>query len=92
MLITIICHDKPGHVDLRMETRPAHLEWLTNPPPAIFIGPILADDGTTMIGSLYVAEFESLAAAREFQKQDPYAKAGLFERVIVQPTRKVLPK
>jgi hypothetical protein len=93
MLVTIICLDKPGHVELRMKTRPAHLDWLNgNTPPVKFVGPILADDAATMIGSLYIAEFDSLAAARAFQQSDPYAQAGLFERVIVQPVRQVLPK
>jgi uncharacterized protein YciI len=92
MLITIICHDKPGSIELRMKTRPAHLEWLSKPPPALFIGPILADDGQTMIGSLYIAEFESLEAARAFNKADPYTTAGLFEKVIIQPVRQVYPK
>jgi hypothetical protein len=58
----------------------------------MFAGPILADDAATMIGTLYLAEFDTLEAARAFQKQDPYNQAGLFERVIVQPARKVLPK
>ena len=93
MLITMICLDKPGHVDLRMKTRPAHLEWINaHTPPSLFLGPIIADDGETLMGSLYIAEFESLAAARAFQKQDPYEKVGLFERVIIQPTRKLFPK
>jgi uncharacterized protein YciI len=73
-----------------MKTRPDHLKWIeTSAPPALFIGPILSDDGAKMLGSLYVAEFTDLAAARAFQKQDPYDKAGLFERVIVQPTRNI---
>jgi uncharacterized protein YciI len=93
MLVTIICLDKPGHFDLRMKTRPAHLKWIEDAKPnASFIGPILSDDGAAMLGSLYVAEFPDLAAARAFQKDDPYEKAGLFERVIVQPTRNILHK
>jgi hypothetical protein len=93
MLVTMICLDKPNHVDVRMKTRPKHLEWLEGAKPTIkWVGPILADDGATMIGSLYLAEFDTLAAARAFQRQDPYDQAGLFERVIVQPVRQVLPK
>ncbi|TAL02811.1 MAG: YciI family protein [Rhodospirillaceae bacterium] len=88
MLITIIALDKPGHQDLRMKTRPDHLKWIADKvPPALFIGPILADDGVGMMGSLYIVEFEDLATARAFQKGDPYNQVGLFERVIVQPTR-----
>jgi len=93
MLVTFICFDKPNSTDLRMKTRPAHLAWLEKSPlPVTFIGPILADDDTTPIGSLFIVEAESLAAAREHQKQDPYVAAGLFENIIIQPVRKVFPK
>jgi uncharacterized protein YciI len=89
MLFTIVCLDKPGHVDLRMKTRPEHLAWIeTAAPPALFIGPMIAEDGS-MVGSLYVAEFADLAAAKAFQKGDPYEKAGLFERVLIHATRNV---
>jgi uncharacterized protein YciI len=90
MLFSIICLDKPGHFDLRMKTRPDHLKWLeTDAPAALFIGPLIAEDGTTMVGSLYVAEFADLAAAKAFQTSDPYDKAGLFEKVIINATRNV---
>ena len=92
MLVMMVCMDKPGHVDLRLKTRPQHLEWIENSGlPLMYAGPILADDGQTPAGSLILAEFDTLDAARAFQKNDPYAKAGLFEKVTVQPTRKVLP-
>ena len=92
MLVAFICHDKPGHVELRMKTRPAHLEWLeANKDKVTFAGPLLADDGQTPRGSLIVAEFETLDAARTFQKADPYTQAGLFAEVSAIPTRKVFP-
>ena len=50
------------------------------PAKIIYAGPMLADDGETPTGSLIVADFENLAAARAFQKTDPYQMAGLFER------------
>jgi uncharacterized protein len=92
MLVAFTCHDKPNSVDLRMKTRPAHLAWLEkNKDKVTFAGPLLHDDGQTPRGSLIVAEFESLEAARAFQKADPYTQAGLFAEVIVMPTRKVFP-
>ena len=42
-------------------------------------------------GSLIVAEFESLEAARAWADADPYVAAGVYERVEVRPFRKVLP-
>ena len=42
-------------------------------------------------GSLIVAEFESLEAARTWAEADPYLSTGVFERVTVKPFKKVLP-
>ncbi len=93
MLTMWLCFDKPNSLELRMKTRPEHLAWVETAIAKVkFGGPILSDDGEKMMGSVIVAEFESLEQSREVQKQDPYTKAGLFERVVVQPTRQMLPK
>ena len=42
-------------------------------------------------GSLIVAEFASLAAARAWADDDPYVAAGVYEKVTVKPFKKVLP-
>ena len=42
-------------------------------------------------GSLILAEFDSLVAARAWADADPYLAAGVYERVDVRPFRKVLP-
>jgi uncharacterized protein YciI len=93
MLVAMICMDKPNHAEVRAQTRPAHLDWLQNKSGAVLVhaGPILADDGNTPMGSLIIAEFDSLEAARAAAKQDPYALAGLFANVTIQPIRKALP-
>ncbi len=92
MIIALICTDKPGALDVRMKTRPAHLAYMEGCGVKFhYAGPMLADDGETPRGSLIVGEFESLEAARAFNKADPYAQAGLFESVVLYPTRKVFP-
>lgn len=92
MLIAIICTDKPGALDLRMKTRPAHLAYIEGSgAQLLYAGPLLADNGETPRGSLFIGEFVSLEAARAFNKADPYVIAGLFESVAVHPTRKVFP-
>lgn len=40
-------------------------------------------------GSLIVAEFESLEAAQAWAESDPYITAGVYEKVIVKPYKKV---
>lgn len=92
MLCTIICYDKANSVELRMATRPTHLKWIeASGITFTYVGPLLADDGQTPKGSLFVGDFASLDAARSLAKSDPYALAGLFETVSVHPTRKVFP-
>jgi uncharacterized protein YciI len=93
MLTMWLCFDKPNSLDLRMKTRPEHLGWIENAITKFkFAGPILSDDGEKLMGSVIIAEFDSLEQSRELQKQDPYQKAGLFERVVVQPTKQMFPK
>jgi len=90
MLVTVICLDKPGVFEKRMEIRPQHLKWIEDTaPPATHIGPIQSDDGQSIMGSIWIAEFDDLAAARAYMATDPYAKAGIFEKVIIQPTRNI---
>lgn len=93
MLVSLLCFDKPDHVDLRMKLRPSHLEWIEQTGvKMVFAGPMLADDGGSPHGSIIVGEFASLDDARTFSQNDPYAKGGLFERVLIQPTKQVFPK
>ncbi|HSR65199.1 MAG TPA: YciI family protein [Xanthomonadaceae bacterium] len=42
-------------------------------------------------GSIVIAEFESLAAARAWAQADPYIAAGVYQRVEVRPFKHVLP-
>jgi uncharacterized protein YciI len=92
MFVAIVCYDKPGSLELRMKTRPTHLEYIQNSGVALLYGgPLLAEDGQTPMGSLFLGEFDSLEAARAFNKDDPYTQAGLFEKISVHPSRKVFP-
>jgi uncharacterized protein YciI len=87
----IICRDKPNALDLRMATRPAHLEWIRKAPfPVAAAGPLLAEDGQTMIGSLVIVECGDPAAVRAWAAEDPYAKAGLFDAVTLHPWKHLI--
>ncbi len=92
MMYAIICMDKPDHGPVRMENRPAHLEYLKgHADKAVFVGPMLTDDGEGMIGSLLVMNFEDRAGAEAFADGDPYNQAGLFQSVTIAPWKKVIP-
>ena len=83
MIFTLICKDKPGSLDVRMASRPAHLDYLAalNEAGGLkFAGPLIGDDGKPF-GSLVAVEAEDRAAAEAIAAGDPYAKAGLFASV-----------
>ena len=66
MLFAFICTDKPGHLNVRMETRPAHVEHLNklNAEGTLKIaGPFLDADGKPC-GSLVIVKADSIEAAR----------------------------
>ncbi|MBX6323904.1 MAG: YciI family protein [Rhodospirillaceae bacterium] len=92
MQFAIYCLDKPDHLAKRMENRPAHLEYLKKFTREIQLaGPLLADDGQTMIGSLFIVDMPDRAAAEAFSAGDPYRKNGVFASVDIRPFRKALP-
>ena len=79
--------DKPGALDLRVATRPAHLEWINANRAMIRLAGPLLDEAGDMAGSLFVLEAESLDAAKAACAQDPFNLAGVFESVEVKPWR-----
>lgn len=90
-LYIVYCRDKPGAVDVRMANRPAHLDWAKGFADRITMaGPMFAEDGETFVGSLFVIDFDSEAEVRAWAAEDPYAKAGLFERVEISPFKWVI--
>lgn len=89
MLFAITCLDKPGSLDKRLATRPAHLAWLeSHQANLVLVGPVLDGQGNPC-GSLLVVEAPDQAAAEAFAAADPYAAAGLFGRVEIRPFRMV---
>jgi uncharacterized protein YciI len=89
MLYAISCTDKPDSAGLRTATRPAHIAHLSKAAGRIVLGgPLLSPEGHA-IGSLLVVEAADRAEAEAFAAADPYAKAGLFESVVIRPFRAV---
>lgn len=87
MLYALICKDKPGHLQLRMDTRPAHVEHLNalNEKGILKIAGPFLDAAGKPTGSLVVLETDSREDAEALANADPYAKAGLFATVEVHP-------
>jgi uncharacterized protein len=88
MLYALTCLDKPGALQIRLDTRAAHLEYLNGSGKVTLAGPFI--EGGQPVGSLVVIEAEGLAEAQAFADADPYAKAGLFASVTIREWRKVI--
>ncbi len=90
----IVSRDVENSLPLRKTARPAHierLEKLRDQGRLLIAGPFPNPDGEGFTGSLVVAEFDSLAAARTWADADPYMAAGVYAEVMVKPYKKVLP-
>lgn len=53
-------------------------------------GDLMSDDGTAVIGSLVIIDADDLATAHAFAREEPSARAGLMDRVLVRPWRSIL--
>ena len=99
MLYAILGTDVPDSLERRRATRSNHLARLVALREAgrlVLGGPLPAIDSPDpgpngFTGSLIVAEFASLAAARAWADTDPYLTAGVYASVEVRPFLKVMP-
>ena len=99
MLFAIISTDVPDSLSLRMPVRDQHiarLKDLDSQDRLTLAGPHPATDEAqpekpAFTGSLVVAEFDDLEAAKTWADADPYLLSGVYEKVTVKPYKKVFP-
>ena len=87
MLFAIHALDHKNGVAKRLANYDAHKAFL---PTAgeygvklVVSGPLVADDGETMIGSLMIVEAADRASVERFNQSDAFAKAGVWESVTI---------
>lgn len=84
-MFAVLAMDKPNHLEKRLETRPAHLQyWEDKADQMVLAGPFLGEDEKP-IGSMMVVRAKDKAAAETLVGADPYAVAGVFASVEVKP-------
>jgi len=88
MHFALICRDKPGHAQTRLDNRAAHLDY-ARASGLIFVAGPLIENGA-MLGSLLILDAPDRAAAEAFAANDPYAQAGLFDQVEIVEWKRVL--
>jgi hypothetical protein len=83
MFFFVFATDRHNRVALRKATKIEHMAHLDAPPPGVMVlqsGPWLGPDGEEA-GSLIVLQAENETAVQAFVHDDPYNKAGLFDRI-----------
>ncbi|WAT02714.1 YciI family protein [Rouxiella chamberiensis] len=98
MLYVIYSEDVTDSLEKRRLARPAHIERLLKLKEqgrVVLGGPFPAIDSEEpgdagMTGSLVIAEFDSLEAAKSWAEVDPYVLAGVYENVTVKPFKQTL--
>lgn len=85
--------DHPGTAALRQQMRPVHKAYLAQVAERVaFAGPLLADDGSTMLGSLLAIDFDSRAEALAWLADEPFTRAGLYARSEVHAFQNLWPQ
>lgn len=75
--------DRADSGGLRAAHREAHIAYRKSLGPKLLLaGPLLSEQSVP-VGSLVMFEAESLAAARQMARADPYAAAGVFREISV---------
>ncbi len=99
MLYSILGTDIENSLQARLAARPEHIDRLNalkDQGRLVLAGPNPAIDSEDpgnagFSGSIIIAEFESLDAARAWADQDPYLLTGVYASVEVKPFKQVLP-
>lgn len=99
MLYMIYSEDVPNSLPLRKVARPDHIKRVNELQAQgrlIIGGPLPAVDSEDpgeagFTGSLIIAEFDSLADAEAWAKDDPYIAGGVYASSTVKPFKQVGP-
>jgi uncharacterized protein len=89
MRVALICIDKAGAQQTRVDNRAAHLAHIAATGVVELAGPFLNPEGQ-MTGSLIILNVDALADAQNWAMLDPYSVAGLFQTVTITEWKKVV--
>ncbi|MDM7931783.1 YciI family protein [Tabrizicola sp.] len=89
MRFALVCLDKPNALQTRVENRAAHLAHIEASGVVEQAGPFI-DAAGQMCGSLVILGVQTRAEAEAWAEADPYAKAGLFQSVMIQEWKRVI--
>ena len=82
MAFLVLTYDKAGHKHVRDEHRAAHYAHLEAHLPKLIASGGLRDDADeNFIGGAIIFDTDSREEVERFVEEDPFTRAGLFERV-----------
>ena len=89
MLWAISCTNKPNTAATREKVLQPHRDYLQSQKGILVLaGATQTDDGNAAIGSLFIVNVGSRAAAKAFSDGDPFTKAGVFAAITITRMRK----
>lgn len=85
-VFAIYCKDKPNSASIRAENIHLHRAYLGSTTTRILLaGPLMSEDRSQAVGSLFIIEAADRAAAEAFNAQDPFRGLDLWESIDVVP-------
>ncbi|RFU49103.1 YciI family protein [Paraburkholderia sp. DHOC27] len=82
MHFIVHCLDHEDALQRRLSNYEAHKEYLSKAKVrSVISGPLVSDDGQTMIGSCFLLEAESKEDVIDFNRNDPFNAAGVWRQV-----------
>ncbi|MEA2760382.1 MAG: uncharacterized protein QOH65_2995 [Methylobacteriaceae bacterium] len=85
MFFVLHAFDKAGALETRLAHYDAHKAFLAETSmhgvSMVMSGPLVADDGKTMIGSLMILEAPDRATLEAFNRADPFYAARIWEKI-----------
>ena len=87
MLFVIHALDKLGALERRLAHYQQHKDFLADTGAyevrVVMSGPLVADDGERMIGSMFLVEAAERSTVEAFNRADPFHAAEIWERVTI---------
>lgn len=89
MLWAIYCIDAASTASLRDQHMRTHRDYLDQQKQILILGgATVSDDASAATGSLFIINVRDRAEAEAFSANDPFTRAGIFERIVITRMRK----
>ena len=88
----VVCLDSGSKLGLRQRLRATHLRYMIRHRDRVITGGPLLDDAGAAVGSIMALDFVEKAEVQAFLAEEPYTAGGLFETVLINRWRQMVPE